>query len=339
MVLSESGAVPTDRRTAERRSMNIGNVGTTTYNAWTRRVNEARNKSSGNFENAIYNQGLTTNLVLHGASDEMKEQGYEAVGSWADARTGVSTSVYKAKDFDENNPVYLMKIWDADGNVTEKEVNMNEVNPESSDVYDMYAYSCHLSNSGKYPEAQTMFMQSLPVESCLEQFGLKEFDDIYTKPVNWMTIIKGWMDMQYGAGNMKGYMDFKGFYDFLARDEETVKTDINFSRFAPNAPEEVRKAFVEAAKETGYSEGERMDYISQVLVHQVENRQNGVANYTDVFGSSLATALQSAREILYDLENPLMPVSQRGENAAKYIKQEKEFYRTFIEKLERYVSD
>ena len=91
---------------------------------------------------------------------------------------------------------------------------------------------------------------------------------------------------------------------------------------------------MEAAEETGYNEGERMDYLSQVFIHQVENRQNGVADYIDVFGSSIASALQAAREILYDLENPLMPVSQRGENAAKYIEQEKAFYRAFIERLE-----
>jgi len=92
---------------------------------------------------------------------------------------------------------------------------------------------------------------------------------------------------------------------------------------------------MEAAEETGYNEGERMDYLSQVFIHQVENRQNGVADYTDVFGGSISSALQAAREILYDLENPLMPISQRGKNAAKYVEQEKEFYRAFIEKLER----
>ena len=115
------------------------------------------------------------------------------------------------------------------------------------------------------------------------------------------------------------------------------EADIDFLRFAPNSPEEVRKAFTEAAEETGYYEYSgkgKMDYISQLLVKQVENRQNGVANYTDVFGSSIASALQVARKILYDLENPLMPISQRGENAAEYIEQEKAFYRAFIERLE-----
>lgn len=110
--------------------------------------------------------------------------------------------------------------------------------------------------------------------------------------------------------------------------------EIDFDRFAPDAPDEVKQAFMEAASETGYNEDKRMDYISQILIHQVENRQNGVANYNDVFGNTISSALQAAKEMLYDLENPLVPNSQRGENVAKYIEWEKEFYRAFISKLE-----
>ena len=143
------------------------------------------------------------------------------------------------------------------------------------------------------------------------------------------------------AGIEKQAEDCKALFDFFGTytEKNVLKEEnaIDFSRFAPNAPEEVRKAFSEAAEETGYYEYSgmgKMNYISQVLVKQVENRQNGVENYTDVFGSSVVSALQAAREILYDLENPLMPVSQRGENAAKYIEQEKQFYRAFTRKLE-----
>ena len=107
------------------------------------------------------------------------------------------------------------------------------------------------------------------------------------------------------------------------------------SRFAPNAPDEVKEAYVETALETGYSEESHMDYISQLLIHQVEKRQNGVANYTDVFGNSVGSALKAAKELLYDLEHPLTPLNQRGEHAAQYIEQEIEFYKAFIEKLEK----
>lgn len=115
---------------------------------------------------------------------------------------------------------------------------------------------------------------------------------------------------------------------------EKKEFEIDFSRFAPHAPEKVKQAFMEAANETGYDVTGKMNHISQILVIQVENRHNGVSNPQDVFGNSVTSALQAARQMLYDLENPLVPVSQRGENAAKYVEEEKEFYRAFIEKLE-----
>ena len=89
-----------------------------------------------------------------------------------------------------------------------------------------------------------------------------------------------------------------------------------------------------AAKETGYLEGGKMNHISQLLVRQVINRENGVEDYQNVFGNSVASALQAAKEILQDLENPLTPISERGENASEYVEQEKAFYKKFIENLE-----
>ncbi len=137
-------------------------------------------------------------------------------------------------------------------------------------------------------------------------------------------------NVKYGAG-------FTQTEKFALPGNTDRTGEIDFSRFAPNAPDKVKQAFMEAAKETGYYEycgNEKMNHISQILVRQVENRMNGVKNPQDVFGSTAASALQAARQMLNDLENPLAPASQRGENAGKYIEQEKEFYRAFIEKLE-----
>ena len=39
---------------------------------------------------------------------------------------------------------------------------------------------------------------------------------------------------------------------------------------------------------------------------------------------------QKKQEILYDLENPLTPESERSESARMYREQEKEFYRKLI---------
>ena len=96
-----------------------------------------------------------------------------------------------------------------------------------------------------------------------------------------------------------------------------------FDKAAPDAPLIVKNAWMNAAKETGYLEGGKMI-----------NRENGVGDYQNVFGNSVTSALQAAKEILQDLENPLTPISERGENAREYIEQEKAFYKKFIDNLE-----
>lgn len=135
---------------------------------------------------------------------------------------------------------------------------------------------------------------------------------------------------------------FSGSKDFW---EEFLSSDMDadsifaahaevFDKSAPDAPLIVKNAWMNAAKETGYLEGGKMNHISQLLVRQVINRENGVEDYQNVFGNSVASALQAAEELLYDLENPLTPESERSESARMYREQEKEFYRKFIENLE-----
>lgn len=97
---------------------------------------------------------------------------------------------------------------------------------------------------------------------------------------------------------------------------------------------EVEQAMKEAAEETGYDEEGQMDYLSQAFIKKVENLVNGVENPSDIFGSTIEAALQAAQELLYELENPLTPVSARGENAEKYMEQEKAFYKALIKNLQ-----
>lgn len=96
---------------------------------------------------------------------------------------------------------------------------------------------------------------------------------------------------------------------------------------------EVEQAMKEAAEETGYDE-EQMDYISQAFLKKVENMVNVIENPSNIFGSTIESALETAKELLYELENPLTPVSARGENAEEYMEQEKAYYRALIERLE-----
>ena len=222
-------------------------------------------------------------------------------------------------------------------------VEVNKVSPNNATQLEMFAFLSYtdkmgITDGGTFGSHQQLEVYGGNASSIGYCNSLSGSDAFLNERFDWTSIMEKMVQVYQDAGIDKQAEDCKALVDFFGtyteQSENKAEADIDFSRFAPNASDEVRQAFMEAAEETGYNEGERMDYISQVLVEQVENRQNGVTNYTDVFGSTIASALQAAREILYDLENPLMPVSQRGDNAAKYIEQEKEFYRAFIEKLE-----
>ena len=225
-------------------------------------------------------------------------------------------------------------------------VEVNKVNPNNATQLEMFALLSYTDKMGITDGGTFGSHQQLEVyggnASSIGYCGSLSGENVFlNERFDWASIMERMVQVYKDAGIENQAEDCKALFDFFAtyteNNEVKDNTAIYFSRFAPNAPEEVKQAFMEAAEETGYYEYSgkgKMNYISQILVRQVENRQNGVENYTDVFGSSVASALQAAREMLYDLENPLKPDSQRSEDIIKYREQEKEFYRTFIEKLE-----
>lgn len=192
--------------------MDIGRIATTGYLTGYETKRIQKDTSRKDFETQMGNITNTQNLVLHGFADA--DNGEKAIGAWADAQTGISVTVYKPQNFDEENPIYHVKIWDADGNITERMVDLSEIDSKNSDVFDMYAYSCYLSNSHKCPEAQIRFMMA----QAQYQGSQKNytFESMFYK-TNWLDIVEDIMQMQYDAGNLKGYLDYKKFRDFLAQ--------------------------------------------------------------------------------------------------------------------------
>lgn len=113
---------------------------------------------------------------------------------------------------------------------------------------------------------------------------------------------------------------------------KSAQKEMDFFSFAPNAPEAVKEAIRQAAEESGYHPYGKMNHISQITVQQVENQYNGTINPEDVFGGSVASALQAVKTMLYDLEHPLAKTKSTG--IAQYRAQEREFYQAVIQKLE-----
>ena len=139
------------------------------------------------------------------------------------------------------------------------------------------------------------------------------------------------------------------FADTISEKAATDKIDYDeraFDFFAPNAPDEVRKAWLEAAKETGANgmgmgQDGKLTHISSMMtksaVNNYWNRETGVSDLlsSDLLGSTVASALSAAEQALYDLEHPLEPISQRRLEVQKKIEKEMEFYKAFIDKLEQ----
>ena len=185
--------------------MAISGIGATGYSAGyvTRKAerNIAGKNFSGQMGNVKSTQGTGITLYISNPEDG------EAIGSLGDHDSSVT--VYKTKDFDPANPVYKVKIWDAAGNVTERMVDISKVDPKNCDEIDMFAYSSHLTASGKCPSAQRAFMGTKSSNDSLNNGG-----SLFDKE-NWMDIVKEMMQMQYHAGNLKGYLDYKQFWDFM----------------------------------------------------------------------------------------------------------------------------
>ena len=188
--------------------MSVNGIGTTGYPVTgyqTRRTgNNAADKSFAGSMGNVKSTG-NTGFTLHISNEEDGQ----SIGAMADHDSSVT--VYKTKDFDPANPMYKVKIWDAAGNVTERMVDISKVDPKNCDEIDMFAYSSHLSASGECPNAQSSFIRAGANQ---HGFDDKTYDDLFGM-TDWIGVLKDAMQIQYNAGNLKGYLDYKQFWDFL----------------------------------------------------------------------------------------------------------------------------
>ena len=134
----------------------------------------------------------------------------------------------------------------------------------------------------------------------------------------------------------------KPFSDVVSEKAIEKKDDINekaFEYIAPNAPESVKQAWIEAAKEMGANgfgllPNGMLSHISQLMVQSGIAWLKGETNFNDVLGNSVASAISSAQKALYDLDNPLEPNATRSIEVQQARNKEREFYIAFLEKLE-----
>ena len=112
-----------------------------------------------------------------------------------------------------------------------------------------------------------------------------------------------------------------------------------FEMIGPNAPREVKDAWMDAAKEVnangmGIRGNGMMSHISQMMVQRLNKQLKGETENFDILGSTVESAIQATKKALYELEHPVIYTPRSVEVQQARIK-EGEFYRAFLDKLEQ----
>ena len=116
--------------------MSVNGIGAAGYPAWYG-TRKAESSTKGDFGANVKTASGAKNVV-HIDSD--------ALFSIYDAKTGESANVYKADDYSEDNPVYLVKGIDKKGNEYEQTVDVSKVNPNSCSYKELLALNAHTGN-------------------------------------------------------------------------------------------------------------------------------------------------------------------------------------------------
>ena len=153
-------------------------------------------------------------------------------------------------------------------------------------------------------------------------------------PVAGYTARKAERSAESGAAGFKEIVEEKA-----AQDKTTDYDEKAFEMVGPHAPQEVKDAWMEAAKEVnangaGIKKNGMMSHISQMMVQRCTKMLRGETDYSDILGSTVGSAIRATKQALYDLDHPLAPAYRSIEAEQARIK-EREFYVSFLEKLEK----
>ena len=151
--------------------------------------------------------GATSNITLNLSGTEDGERALTAVGF----PDGSSASVYKAKDYDPENPTYRVRYWDTEGNYTDTDVNIDEVNPANASYLEMLAYTTYSDVNSLTKDAFGQFMTAAHGVN-----GDITYDmDSINEKKDFASMVKDFMEQQYQSGNMEGYLKYKELYEYI----------------------------------------------------------------------------------------------------------------------------
>ena len=194
--------------------MLVSGIQRTMYQEGNSHVGKVSSNESASFgglvKEATQTAGVEEVQTLHGDDEE---DGDIAVYSNIDFVNGKSITVYKPKDFDSDNPVYKVKMWDASGNVTEEMVDVSKVNPKNCNAIEMYAYCANLKENGQGNFVDTVLKAAVAKD--VKNAENKSVSWNFAEKMDWVEIANEIMESSYRYGDIKGYMGWKKFVDLL----------------------------------------------------------------------------------------------------------------------------
>ena len=123
--------------------------------------------------------------------------------------------------------------------------------------------------------------------------------------------------------------------------EDTDYNEKAFDMIGPNAPQDVKDAWMEAAREVnancmGIKKNVMLSHISQMMVQRLNKQMKGEGDVDniDILGNTTDSAIQATSQALYDLDHPREYVTKSIEVQQACMK-EREFYVAFLEELEK----
>ena len=124
------------------------------YTGTKRNTAKANGMNSGLLSNV---SSTSSNITLHMSGTEDSGNALTAVGF----PDGSSASVYKSDAYDSANPEYRVRYWDKEGNYTDTNVQINDVDPRNASYLEMLAYTTYSDVEGFTKNAFGDFMLSL----------------------------------------------------------------------------------------------------------------------------------------------------------------------------------
>ena len=128
---------------------------------------------------------------------------------------GESISIFEVDDFSKENPIYMVKHWDENGVESEYIINPHEVDPKDASYLEMAAYTTYLDETGQTEDA---FGRFVGAANGVNEESVTDVLDMTDKK-DFLSMIYNYMQMQYDANNLEGYLSLKSLYDCMTGGE------------------------------------------------------------------------------------------------------------------------